>query len=420
MSFTTNITVNGDAVLGTDVKGALEIPRGTTLQRPKAPRLNIGMIRWNTTLKVIEFHLGNNEWDNLVTTKQADNKYVSINNAIIKSTLNMNNNVITNVANPIDDKDAVNKRYLEIRLTDGYIDADALGGKLPADYALSATRITGGLGLSGGGDLKANRSIEMLEPDDITMSSINEATMTGHSHKLVLLKADLDSIVGYELKEAEVIAGNGLIGGGKGSVTVELGTPGIVSINALNESTQDSHTHTLVLSKEDIAAILNFNPANDESEVIAGGGLTGGGKIKESPIIAMKSPKTITLETTNSIDSDGHTHEFDLDPALLQGIVFPPIEDPFTTGYPIGTTIVASVTPAFGSNADRNVSPTALYPMSKSGITFYAHPNTSETGNVPGKWQWRGSFPTYAGFVNSGPTAGQAVYNYYSLYQRVQ
>lgn len=76
--------------------------------------------------------------------------------------------------------------------------------------------ITAGNGLTGGGDLSANRSFTLGTPTSVTNTSTNSVTTTSHTHELVLTAADLNGIYGYTPVNPtrQVIAGNGLTGGG--------------------------------------------------------------------------------------------------------------------------------------------------------------------------------------------------------------
>lgn len=430
MSYSTNIAVNGDQVFGTDAKGGIELPRGTTMQRPTSPRLNAGTIRWNTSQKFIEFYTGT-VWERILSKTETDELYVKVLDAVVKSRLDMTDHLIKNVSNPIDDQDAVNKRYLEWRVTDGWIDADALGGLLPADYALSARKISAGYGLGGGGDLKQDRSIFMLEPDDISTTSVNEATLTGHTHKLVLTKQDIDNIVGFETVDTIITAGQGLTGGGRGAVTINMGAPSAITVATTNSTTEDSHTHQLVLTSQNIIDIIGYVPADQEKEIVAGAGLTGGGKLKDNPVIAMKSPKTISFTTGNSIDSDGHTHDLALDENTIRTIAHPPATS--DTDLPIGTTVIGGYIGRYGSegggldptNWELNPTYTAYMSRTENGLgrifngvgrAMVEQGPFPVTPNIAGRWQWRG-FITVLNGTNS--SNGSLVYMYYHSWQRI-
>lgn len=76
--------------------------------------------------------------------------------------------------------------------------------------------ITAGNGLTGGGDLSANRSLALGTPTTISGSSTNSVTTTSHAHELTLVSADITGALGFTppTNARQVIAGNGLTGGG--------------------------------------------------------------------------------------------------------------------------------------------------------------------------------------------------------------
>jgi hypothetical protein len=81
--------------------------------------------------------------------------------------LEMGNKPVKGVADAVDDKDAVNKSQLDA----------AIEGIDLTPYAAKTTTITAGTGLSGGGDLSANRTID-LEDTAVTPGSYTNADIT--------------------------------------------------------------------------------------------------------------------------------------------------------------------------------------------------------------------------------------------------
>lgn len=73
-------------------------------------------------------------------------------------------------------------------------------------------------------------------------------------------------------KATEVIAGDGLVGGGdlSGNVTVTLGEPHTISLSSTNSVLEDGHTHTLLLNASDIEQILGYVPVSTDGDLITG------------------------------------------------------------------------------------------------------------------------------------------------------
>ncbi|KQX20966.1 hypothetical protein ASD01_29565 [Ensifer sp. Root423] len=123
-------------------------------------------------------------------------------------------------------------------------DITALYGYTPANNGIS---IVAGNGITGGGTLAASRTLTLGTPTSVTNASTNSVTATSHTHELVLTAADLNGIYGYTPVNPtrQVIAGNGLTGGGTLAAdrTLTLGTPGTLTATSANAVTTTSHTH---------------------------------------------------------------------------------------------------------------------------------------------------------------------------------
>lgn len=109
--------------------------------------------------------------------------------------------------------------------------------------------LTAGNGLSGGGDLSANRTFALGTPSTITGATANSVTTTSHTHSLTLTAADVNGFLGYTAASTavSVIAGNGMTGGGTlaASRTITLGTPSPITNSTTDSVTSTSHTHSL-------------------------------------------------------------------------------------------------------------------------------------------------------------------------------
>lgn len=105
-------------------------------------------------------------------------------------------------------------------------------------------------------------------------------------------------------------AGNGLTGGGDltANRTFTLGTPTGITGTSTNSVTATSHTHDITLTATDINGFLGYTPANVSRSIIAGNGMTGGGTLSADRTITMGTPGNITNSTTNSVTTTSHTH----------------------------------------------------------------------------------------------------------------
>lgn len=106
--------------------------------------------------------------------------------------------------------------------------------------AVPATRtVSAGDGLTGGGDLSANRTISMGTPSTLTTSTTNQATGTTHTHAISIAAADIGAVP----TSRTITAGTGLTGGGDLSAnrTISLAdtavTPGTYAPTAAQTAT---------------------------------------------------------------------------------------------------------------------------------------------------------------------------------------
>ncbi|WP_438859650.1 hypothetical protein [Achromobacter spanius] len=103
--------------------------------------------------------------------------------------------------------------------------------------------LTAGNGLTGGGNLGANRAFALGTPGTISASTTNAVTAESHTHALNVAPAD----IGAAAATLALTAGNGLTGGGTlgAARTFTLGTPSTLSGTTINAVTAISHTHEL-------------------------------------------------------------------------------------------------------------------------------------------------------------------------------
>lgn len=98
------------------------------------------------------------------------------------------------------------------------------------DFASSALVITAGNGLTGGGNLTTGRTITLGTPSTITSSTTNSVSAESHSHAISLTAND----VGAVPVSRSITAGNGLTGGGAltSNLTLNVGGGDGISVGA--------------------------------------------------------------------------------------------------------------------------------------------------------------------------------------------
>ena len=133
MSSTTDLSNLNNQVSQIYGTGAINIPVGTTSQRPTPP--STGMVRWNTTLGKLEFY-GPTQWNHILNEDDIRTQFVEIAAPRIEAPLDATGNKLTNVADPTANSDAVTLGFLEGRFATGTgINADTLDGMESWDFA---------------------------------------------------------------------------------------------------------------------------------------------------------------------------------------------------------------------------------------------------------------------------------------------
>lgn len=123
-------------------------------------------------------------------------------------------------------------------------------GQLPSTIVYQTRTITAGNGLTGGGDLSANRTLTVGAGTGITVNASNVALDTSNTRNV-------------DHSTVSVSAGNGITGGGTiaATRTLTLGTGGSITATSGNVVTASSHQHAVG------AGIARFSTA-------AGGSIT--------------------------------------------------------------------------------------------------------------------------------------------------
>ena len=268
-----------------------------------------------------------------------------------------------------------------------------------ATKANNTVTLTAGNGLTGGGNLTANRTFALGTPSSITASTTNSVTADSHTHAIDKASTSVAGIVqlynGLDSSNASraltaaqgkalndkitanasdtttnlatkanntltLTAGNGLTGGGNltANRTFALGTPSSITADSKNAVTADSHTHAVATATTSRAGIVQLydglggtytdraltaaqgkvlndkittnasdtttnlaTKANNTLTLTAGNGLTGGGNLTANRTFAIGTPSSITASTTNSVTADSHTHEINKASTSVAGIV---------------------------------------------------------------------------------------------------
>lgn len=194
------------------------------------------------------------------------------------------------------------------------VNAATVGGIAPATVVQTTRTLTAGNGLSGGGTLAADRAFALGTPSTITTSTTNTVSAASHTHELTLVAADINNALGYTPAGTltTITAGNGLTGGGNIGThrTITLGTPATITNSTTNSVSAASHTHAISLTAADVGA------PSTSIQVIAGNGLSGGGTLAANRTITLATPGTLTNSTTNAVSANSHTHVVDFNGAL--------------------------------------------------------------------------------------------------------
>lgn len=126
MSSTTNLNNLDNQVAQYGATGAVALPIGTNIQRPKNPAN--GMLRWNSTTNALELY-GPTTWNSILNKQDIEDAYVKIAEPKFEGDLDAGGHKLGNIAAPAANGDAVNLGYLEQRFTAGTgINADTLDG----------------------------------------------------------------------------------------------------------------------------------------------------------------------------------------------------------------------------------------------------------------------------------------------------
>lgn len=126
MSSTTNLNNLDNQVAQFGATGAVALPIGSNIQRPKNP--STGMLRWNSTTNALELY-GPTAWNSMLNKQEIEDRFVQIASPKFTGELDAGGNKLGNIAAPTVNGDAVSLGYLEQRFTAGTgINSDTLDG----------------------------------------------------------------------------------------------------------------------------------------------------------------------------------------------------------------------------------------------------------------------------------------------------
>ena len=164
--------------------------------------------------------------------------------------------------------------------------------------------ITAGNGLTGGGDLSANRTVSLGTPTTISSNSTNSVTTDSHTHAIDTATTGRAGIV--------QLTDNLTSTSTEQALTARQG-------KSLKEQL-DRLSNTVDINNTGMSVMVNTKVDNNTS-ITAGEGLTGGGTLSENLVIALGTPSTITQSSTNTTTANSHSHAIDTATTTQAGIV---------------------------------------------------------------------------------------------------
>lgn len=162
----------------------------------------------------------------------------------------------------------------------------------------SSVQIVAGNGLSGGGSLAASRTLSLGTPSSIDASTTNSATTSSHTHAIANITETSGRTV-LSRKEGR---------GGGGTIWLYADDDGVggVGIATGNSSLKVRWD----VNGVQVAGAVPWGRLTDHTSLVAGNGLSGGGSLSENRTLTLGTPSNITLSSTNSVTTASHTHNF--------------------------------------------------------------------------------------------------------------
>ena len=167
----------------------------------------------------------------------------------------------------------------------------------------------------------------------------NTETITGTDTSRAVVPSGLKAA----MTDRDVLAGNGLTGGGNlgSDVTITLGTPSTITDVSTNNVTGTTHTHAITAASTTAKGVIEIATSAEtitgsdtaraivpsglqaklaDIDIIAGNGLITGGNLGSDVTLNMGTPSTITGTSTNSVTADSHTHAIDIATSTIAGV----------------------------------------------------------------------------------------------------
>lgn len=166
------------------------------------------------------------------------------------------------------------------------------------------TNISAGNGLTGGGDLSANRTVSLGTPSTITSTSTNNVTDNSHTHAIDTASTTRAGIVQLNDNLASTSTEQAL--------TARQGKSLKEQLDRLSNTVDTNNTGMSVMVNTKVDKITS---------ITTGEGLTGGGTLSENLVIALGTPSTITQSSTNTTTANSHSHAIDTATTTQAGIV---------------------------------------------------------------------------------------------------
>lgn len=201
------------------------------------------------------------------------------------------------------------------------------------DWVRETRTISTGPGLTGGGDLSSNLTLNFavnnltgLDTGDFAGSNYlpvyNTAVGTGR-----ISFSDFTTYAGLVSNTRTISSGEGLTGGGdlSSNRTLSLNINSLTSMNIANFT---GSSYLAVFNTNTGTGKINFSEfvtfmslVQTSRSIAAGGGLTGGGNLSSDRTISMGTPTTLGASTTNDASGSTHTHAINTLSVVQDGLV---------------------------------------------------------------------------------------------------